>query len=121
MSMLNYLRLIPPDPSITAFVSESGVTPIIGIIYSLTCTVSGVERLTNATITYRWLKDGGLLSNQTNETLSFASLSFFDVGVYSCEVTVMSSFISNPITTHSTTSINITLKCKLLSCSSTKS
>ena len=39
-SMLSYLRLIPPDPSITAFVSESGVTPIVGIIYSLTCTVS---------------------------------------------------------------------------------
>ena len=86
----------------------------MGTEYSLICSVLGAERLTDAAITYYWFKDGGLVSVQENGTLYFASLSFFDAGVYDCEVTVESGFISNPITTPSTSSINIALRCKLL-------
>ena len=81
-------------------------------MYSLTCTVTGAERLTGSTITYQWFKDGVVVSGQTMETLSFTPLTFSDAGRYTCEATVMSNLLSGPIATNSSSSVDITLTCK---------
>ena len=56
-----------PVPVITAVVS--GGTPTVGESYSLTCTVTGADRL-NPTITYQWFKDNTMVSGETQSTLS---------------------------------------------------
>ena len=92
-------------------------------MYSLTCTVSGAERLTSAMVTYQWLKDGAVVSDQTMATLSFSPLTFSDAGSYSCWGTVTSSLLSVPISQNSTnaTSINnINPMCKILAYYGTK-
>ena len=58
-------------------------------MFSLTCTVTGAERLTDSVITYQWFKDGEVVSGQTMETLSFS-----DAGSYTCQATVMSSLLN---------------------------
>ena len=81
-------------------------------MYSLTCTVTGAERLTGSTITYQWFKDGVMVSGQTMETFSFTPLSFSDAGRYTCQATVMSSLLSGPVTNTSSNSVNVTLTCE---------
>ena len=103
-----------PDPSITVTVDTGVATPMARSMYSLTCTVNGAERLTNSTITYQWFKDGVMTSGQTMETLSFTPLSFFDVGRYTCQATVMSSLLNGPIITNSSNSVEIMLTCALI-------
>ena len=100
------------DPAITVTVSTGGVTPIVGAMYSLTCTVIGAESLTDSTMTYQWFKDGGVVSDQTVENLSFTSLTFSDAGEYICEATVMSGLLSGHITTARSNSVDLTLKCE---------
>ena len=85
-------------------------------MYSLTCTVTGAERLTDADagaiVTYQWLKNGAVVSDQTMATLSFSPLTFSDAGSYTCQATVTSSLLSDPITTNSTNDIVVTLSRK---------
>ena len=83
-------------------------------MYSLTCTVTGAEGLTGAMVTYQWLKNGAVVSGQTMATLSFSPLTFSDAGSYTCQATITSSLLSGPITTNSTSSIDVTLTCKSL-------
>ena len=98
-----------PEPVITAIVS--GGTPTVGERYSLTCTVTGADRL-NPTITYRWFNGTTLVSVvQQSETLSFSSLSLSDAGEYRCDVTVSSTLLSQPITNMSNTQ-DLTLQSK---------
>ena len=68
-------------------------------MYSLTCTVTGAERLMDAgaTVTYQWLKNYTVVLGQTMATLSFSSLTFSDAGRYTCRATVTSSLFSAPI------------------------
>ena len=106
------LPLSSPDPAISLSVDAGVTTPTVGAMYSLTCTVTGAERLTGSTITYQWFKDGVMVSDQTMETLSFTSLTFSDAGGCTCEATIMSSLLSGPITTSRTTSLDITLASK---------
>ena len=89
-----------PDPSISVRIMASPAQiPVARSAFSLTCTVTGAERLTNTAITYQWFKDGSAVSGQTVDTLSFPSLSYSDVGGYTCQATVMSSLLSGPIIT----------------------
>ena len=85
-------------------------------MYSLTCTVTGAERLTQsdagAMVTYQWLKNGTVISGQTMATLSFSPLTFSDAGSYTCQATVTSSLLSDPITTASSNSENVRLTCR---------
>ena len=86
---------------------------MVGMMYSLSCTVSGAERLTDANITYHWFKDDVTVSNIVME-LSFIPLTYSDAGGYTCEVNVTSTFINNPITIHSANSVDITFTRMLL-------
>ena len=70
----------------------------------MNCTVTGAEKLIDATIAYQWFKDGDMVQGQTMETLFFPALSSADAGGYTCRATVMSSLLSAPITI-STTSV----------------
>ena len=104
------------DPSMSVRIMASPTQiPVVGSMYSLSCTVSGAGMLTGATITYQWFKDGVVMSGQTMETLSFTSLSYSDAGGYTCQATVMSSLLSGPI--NSSNSIGVYLTCKSLECS----
>lgn len=71
---------------------------MVGSAYSLNCTVSGVDRLTDANITYLWWKDRSPVFNQTAEIMSFSSLTISDAGQYECKATITSHFISASIT-----------------------
>jgi hypothetical protein len=56
-------------------------------MYSLTCAITGAERLTGAVVIYQWFKNGGVVSGQTMATLSFSPLTFSDAGSYTCQAT----------------------------------
>ena len=92
--------------------TASVATPMAGSMYSLTCTVTGAEGLTDSTTNYQWFKNGEVVSGQTMETLSFTSLSFSDAGGYTCQATVMSNLLSGPITMNSTNTVEVRLTCK---------
>ena len=85
-------------------------------MYSLTCTVTGAERLTDADamVTYQWLKNGAVVSGQTMATLSFSPLTVSDAGSYACQATVTSSLLSDPISTSASNSMNVQMTCKFL-------
>ena len=106
-----------PDPTITVSVASSVATPMAGSMYSLTCTVTGAEGLTDAgaMVTYQWLKNGAVVLDQTMATLSFSPLTFSDAGSYTCQATVTSSLlISGTTTTAPSNSENIRLICTSL-------
>ena len=65
--------------------SDSGDAQIAGEDYILTCTVTGGGTLTPST--YRWWKDGVLLTNRTANTIAFRPLRQTSSGVYICEGT----------------------------------
>ena len=110
MKML--ILVLSLDPAISVSVDAGIATPTVGAMYSLTCAVTGAERLTGSTITYQWFKDGVMVSDQTMEILFFASLTFSDAGGYTCEATVMSSLLSDPITSPRSSPVDIILTCK---------
>ena len=93
---------------------------MVGSMYSLTCNITGAERLTDAgaSVTYQWLliKNGAIVAlDQTMATLSFSPLTFSDAGSYTCEVTVTSSLLSDLITTISASnSVYVQLTCKFI-------
>ena len=97
-----------PEPVITAMVN--GGTPTVGESYSLTCTVTGADRL-NPTITYQWFKDNTVVSGETQSTLSFSSLSLSDSGQYRCDFTVGSTLLNQSIIAMSNTQ-DLTLQSK---------
>ena len=68
--------------------SGSGGPQIAGENYTLTCQVTGGGI---TTLTYRWFRNGSLLTDQTSATLSFSPLMESDSGVYTCEGTKSSS------------------------------
>ena len=87
---------------------------MVGSMYSLTCTVTGAERLTDAgaMVTYQWLKSSAVVSGQTMATLSFSPLTLSNAGSYTCRATVTSSLLSDPITTASANSESVRLTCR---------
>ena len=65
-------------------VTGSGGAQVAGEDYTLTCQVTGGGTMTP---TYRWFRDGSVLTGQTSATLSFSPLRETDSGVYTCEGT----------------------------------
>jgi hypothetical protein len=96
-------------------VPSSVATPMVGSMYSLTCNITGAERLADhdAMVTYQWFKNGAVVSRQTMATLSFSPLTPSDAGNYTCRATVTSSLLSDPIISASNTSNLIVLACKI--------
>ena len=96
------------DPIISGSIDSSEATPTAGSVYFLTCIVTGAERLTDAMVTYQWLKDGNIISDQRMRNLSFSSLAISDAGSYTCQATVTSNLLSAPITINHSTEIVFT-------------
>ena len=69
-------------------ISGSGGPHIAGKNYTLNCQVTGGGITTP---TYRWFRNGSLLTGQTSATLSFSPLMESDSGIYTCEGTRSSS------------------------------
>ena len=81
---------------LTVTLSGSGGAQIAGEDYTLTCQVTGGGTMTP---TYRWFRNGALLTEQTANTLSFFPLRETDSGVYTCESTRSSMTVrSDPLT-----------------------
>ena len=93
--------------------SGSVATPMVGSMYSLNCTVIGAERLSDAgaMMIYQWRKNGAVVSDQTMAILFFSSLTISDAGNYTCQATVTSRLLSDPIINSSSSSI--VLACKI--------
>ena len=104
------------DPPITVRVDTGVAIPMAGSMYSLTCTVTGTERLTGSIIIYQWLKDGVVVSSQIMETFSSLlcpSLILEDTPVrpLSCPL-----YLVDPsATVASSNSVDVTLTCKYYS------
>ena len=99
------MKITYPYPDSVSVVS-SAATPMVGSMFSLTCTVTLAEGLTDAMVTYQWLKNGTAVSDAT---LSFSPLTFSDAGSYTCQATVT----SDPISTASSNFVGIRLTCRL--------
>ena len=74
-------------------------------MYSLICSDTRTERLTDATVTYQWFKNGAVVSGQMMATLAFSPLAISDAGNYTCQATVTFSLLTDPIITASSNSV----------------
>ena len=86
-------------PTITVQLYDGGNIPVAGQQYSLTCDVSGAERL-HPNITYQWIKnnsDAQMQVGNDSKSLFFSSLTLSDAGVYSCQISIQSPYISKEI------------------------
>ena len=99
------------DPKVTVTISSGDVTPTAGMMLTLTCNVDGAEMITGRTTTYKWSRNGIVVSNQTQQTWSFSPLTFSDAGHYSCAVNISSNILPSTISAMSAL-FNITLSCK---------
>ena len=78
-------------PALIVILTGAGGELTAGEPHVLTCKVTGGE---GSTTTYRWFKDGSLLTSQTSAILSFSPLRETDTGVYTCEGTRGSTGVS---------------------------
>ena len=101
-----------PDPVISVIIDADGAIPVLGSMYFLTCNFVGAERL-NGTVAYQWFKNGMTVSDHTLRNLSFSSLTIYDAGIYTCQITVISSLLMGPLVANS--SVEIVQICKAVS------
>ena len=88
--------LPPPDPVISIAINPNlNTSQIAGQTgTTLTCSVTGADNL-NPTISYQWTKDDE--ANDGSETLTLSPLRLSHAGVYTCSVSVGSTFLNNTI------------------------
>ena len=88
---------------------------MLGSTYSLACTVTGAEGLIDAgaMMTYQWLKDSAVVSDQTTATLSFSPLTFSNAGGYTCQATITSTLLNDSIFQTSVNAVSINPMCKI--------
>ena len=110
-TLIIYITSPYPD---SVSVLSSVATPMVGSMYSLTCIITLVERFIDAMVTYQWFKNSTVVSGQPMATLSFSPLTFSDAGSYTCQATITSSLLSDPITTASSNSESVRLTCRLM-------
>ena len=85
-------------PIVNATINGSEDIPVVGQPYTLTCTVSGDEKL-NSDITYHWTQNNGTeMGLEANSAdLSFSSLSLSNSGNYFCMSIVSSIYLNDVI------------------------
>ena len=97
-------------PTISVHITTVG-HPILGQSgYSLTCGANGAENL-NSSITYQWTKNNGaqtqMVTGTNSKTLTFSRLLPSDTGLYSCNVTIHSAYVSSVL--HASKSFEVTV------------
>ena len=82
---------------------------------TLTCNVSGTERL-SPTIAYQWTRNDGNTQTQvgSSETLTLPSLTLSNAGEYSCRVTVGSTLLTNDIEASTGTPQRVEIQSELI-------
>ena len=121
-----YLSIIPPVPSgaVRASVSRSG-TARAGMIYSLTCTVSKISGFVNSP-TATWTTGGVAVSNgsdisvsstssdtSSSSTLTFDPLRTSHGNMYSCDGSLNSPALEEPLITSTTVILSVQSTFKL--------
>lgn len=91
---------------VNAEVEESS-NPMEGSEYILTCVLSGHQSLM-ATVMYQWFNNSNLLQGQTRERLIFNSVSRYDNGTYSCQVSIHSPLINYTVSRQSMFNLQVT-------------
>ena len=95
--------MVTPSSSSSLTLGQTG--------FSLTCDVSGTNNL-NPTLTYEWQRNGSVLSNQRERTLSLSPLSDSTVGEFVCKVTVDSTLLNSvEMRTSGTHTVSAQSKC----------
>lgn len=95
--LIVYYTVFAIVPTITVQITDGEVTPSIGHGYTLTCSISGAENLNDTLPYYEWRSRGQLLSSNSS-TLHFYSLKLSDAGRYTCQASVTSNYLHEPIT-----------------------
>ena len=90
-------------PPLTVRIISSGGTLRAGQNHMLTCEASGGESMA---YTYKWLKDGSVVSGQNSSTYAFSPLLVVHSGRYSCRVRVGSMNVTSE-------GVNITVESEL--------
>ena len=63
--------------------TSSGGPELVGVNYTFTCQILGGSTAP----TYRWFKEGNVISGETSSTLFISRLTLSDSGDYTCEGT----------------------------------
>ena len=101
-----------PAPVVTVQIIANGAPVLEQNGYSLTCTVSGTNRL-SPSIAYQWTKNNGTQTQiqvGADNVLSFSPLRLSDAGQYTCQATIRSPYLNNDITMMSSNLQNIMLQ-----------
>ena len=91
-------------------ITESETIPMEGSPYILTCMVSGLQSLTNASENYQWSRDSNTLRGATDSKYNFTSIDRSANGTYTCEVIISSPTLSDDIMLEDSTTIQVTGK-----------
>ena len=86
-------------PQITATVNGSPVITSLGEQQTLTCSITGAERVSVHTKTFHWTKSTGSRSQiqGNSSTLTFSTLRVSDAGEYTCRAIIDSDILSGSI------------------------
>lgn len=93
-------------------INNSGGNLLLGEEYSLTCVVTGADKL-NPVLSYGWTQNGTrleMIDNKTN-VLSFSPFRRSGTGNYSCIVNIFSQYVNKLIVINSRTE-SIQVQCK---------
>ena len=97
--------LFPPVPDVTLLITSSG-SAVVGMSYTLTCTVSGEDNL-EATISIGFTGPNTASGTGPSLELPLDSLDLNDAGEYTCTATVSSGLLTNNIVLTDTEAVNI--------------
>ena len=96
---------LSPVPDVTVLITSSG-SAVLGMSYTLTCTVSGADNL-EATIPIEITGPDSVSGTGTSLQLPLGLLTLFDAGEYTCTATVSSDLLTNNILLTDTEEVNI--------------
>ena len=94
-----------PVPHVTLLITSSG-SAVVGMSYTLTCTVSGADNL-EVSISIGFTGPNTASGTGTSLQLPLDSLDLNDAGEYTCTATVSSGLLTNNIILTDTEEVNI--------------
>ena len=98
-----------PFIGVTVTANPSNSPLMVGQNYTLTCEVSGAERL-SPIIAYQWTRNNQEVSDNNSKTLNLSPLRLSHAGSYACNVTVSSALLSSNISASSYENRNVTIQ-----------
>ena len=96
---------LSPVPDVTVLITTSG-SAVVGMSYTLTCTVSGADNL-EVTISIEFTGPNSGSGTGTSLQLPLSILDLNDAGQYTCTATVSSGLLTNDLMPTDTEDVNI--------------